>query len=147
MIYTTEIWGTLHNRVANLSLAAACVAVVVSHSPRFDGNTHNAGVPTYLGFRKDVRCWGMTVDRTGVSFIIFSATNRSPLRSYRTSACYGVRCCVKPAVEIWRGPQLSILWGISLTVSWLQQSNLTHQGILLITYDTMCREQATKIQS
>jgi len=49
--------GTLHKRVANISLAAAYVAVVVvSHSPRFEGNTHNAGVATYLGFRTDVRC-------------------------------------------------------------------------------------------
>jgi len=61
-----------------------------------------------LGFRTGVRCWGMTVDRKAVSFIKFSAANRSPLRSYKTSVCLRVRCCVIHVFEIWRGPQLPI---------------------------------------
>ena len=44
----------------------------------------------------------MRVDRTGVSFLTFSGTNRSPLRYYRTSACFGVRWHEMPAVDIWR---------------------------------------------
>ena len=58
------------------------------------------GCRSCLRFPSGVDCIVMTVFRTDFSRT-FSATRHSPSTFFRTWNWFGVRCCVKPAVDIW----------------------------------------------
>jgi len=113
------------------------------------------GCRSCRGRHTDVQCCGKTVHQTRFFSHTFSVTRPSCYSSWRTWACFRIRCSAIPAVEIWHGPHNLIFlkdlfrWWCWRKVagakysesrsikhgSWFQQSNLTLQEILFITYD------------
>ena len=74
-------------------------------------NTKNAcgDVTTCRGFHTDDGWCRMTVVRTDIFWCTCCVNIPWRFGSWRTSVCFGVRCSVKPVVEIWRGLQFAIL--------------------------------------